>query len=411
MPRAVGVWRRRRRERRHRRTGRHRRDGRNRSARGHRRTHRHRRTGCDRGAGGDRGAGWHRRPDGRCRPGGARGRLRGRGQQGQPDRPARRVGQLQGHPRRASARSTPTSSTRSPRPTLPPGRRWKRSRRSPVRTTCPTVSTSARPSPKRWSTPVCSSRTSRPSIDEIPPGLVDVDNNWTAAYYGIMAISTNTTIVENAPKTFADLKKPEYEGLVALNGDPREAGAGVRRRHGGVDRQRRQRRRHHAGHRVLRRAQGVGQPRWHRRHPGDRAVGRDADRHRLELQRAGSGRSARRSRPHGRDQLPDRRRVRRLLRPGCGQRTRRTRPARSSGSSTSSPTRVRSATSRVVPMPARYEALVEAGLVDEAAKVNLPPDDLISQVEFLTPSPDRGRGRGPRLRTGARWSPTPEAGP
>ena len=35
-----------------------------------------------------------------------------------------------------------------------------------------------------------------------------------------MAISTNTTIVPNAPKTFADLKKPEYEGLVALNGDP-----------------------------------------------------------------------------------------------------------------------------------------------------------------------------------------------
>jgi putative spermidine/putrescine transport system substrate-binding protein len=40
-----------------------------------------------------------------------------------------------------------------------------------------------------------------------------------------MAILTNTTIVKNAPKTFADLKKPEYKGLVALNGDPREAGA------------------------------------------------------------------------------------------------------------------------------------------------------------------------------------------
>ena len=40
-----------------------------------------------------------------------------------------------------------------------------------------------------------------------------------------MAISTNTTIVNNAPKTFADLTKPEYKGLVALNGDPREAGA------------------------------------------------------------------------------------------------------------------------------------------------------------------------------------------
>jgi putative spermidine/putrescine transport system substrate-binding protein len=60
---------------------------------------------------------------------------------------------------------------------------------------------------------------------EIPAGLKDPDNNWTAAYYGIIAIATNTTIVPNAPTTFADLTKPEYQGLVALNGDPRESGA------------------------------------------------------------------------------------------------------------------------------------------------------------------------------------------
>ncbi|MFM8266856.1 MAG: ABC transporter substrate-binding protein [Ilumatobacteraceae bacterium] len=60
---------------------------------------------------------------------------------------------------------------------------------------------------------------------EIPAGLKDANNNWTAAYYGIMAIVTNTTIVPTAPKTFADLAKPEYKGLVALNGDPREAGS------------------------------------------------------------------------------------------------------------------------------------------------------------------------------------------
>ena len=60
---------------------------------------------------------------------------------------------------------------------------------------------------------------------EIPAGLKDADNNWTAAYYGIMAITTNTKIVATAPTTFADLLKPEYKGLVALNGDPRESGA------------------------------------------------------------------------------------------------------------------------------------------------------------------------------------------
>jgi putative spermidine/putrescine transport system substrate-binding protein len=61
--------------------------------------------------------------------------------------------------------------------------------------------------------------------DEVPDGLKDAAGNWTAAYYGIMSFLTNTTIVPTAPKTFADLKNPEYEGLVALNGDPREAGA------------------------------------------------------------------------------------------------------------------------------------------------------------------------------------------
>jgi putative spermidine/putrescine transport system substrate-binding protein len=63
------------------------------------------------------------------------------------------------------------------------------------------------------------------TIADVPAGLVDPANNWTAAYYGIMAILTNTTIVKTAPKTFADLLKPEYKGLVALNGDPRESGA------------------------------------------------------------------------------------------------------------------------------------------------------------------------------------------
>jgi putative spermidine/putrescine transport system substrate-binding protein len=61
--------------------------------------------------------------------------------------------------------------------------------------------------------------------DEVPDALEDPDGNWVGAYYGIMAIGTNTTIVDNPPKTFADLKKPEYKGQVAINGDPREAGA------------------------------------------------------------------------------------------------------------------------------------------------------------------------------------------
>jgi len=60
---------------------------------------------------------------------------------------------------------------------------------------------------------------------EVPEGLQDPDGNWFAAYYGIIAIATNTTIVPTAPASFADLAKEDYKGLVALNGDPRESGS------------------------------------------------------------------------------------------------------------------------------------------------------------------------------------------
>ena len=60
---------------------------------------------------------------------------------------------------------------------------------------------------------------------EIPDALKDPDGNWIGSYYGIMSIGTNTTLVKNPPKSFADLLKPEYKGMVTLNGDPREAGA------------------------------------------------------------------------------------------------------------------------------------------------------------------------------------------
>lgn len=60
---------------------------------------------------------------------------------------------------------------------------------------------------------------------EVPDAFKSPDRHWYASYYGIMAIITNTTIVDEAPKTFADLKKPEYRGIVNLNGDPRQAGS------------------------------------------------------------------------------------------------------------------------------------------------------------------------------------------
>ena len=61
--------------------------------------------------------------------------------------------------------------------------------------------------------------------EEIPAALKDPEGNWVGSYYGILAIATNKTLVPNVPRSFADLKKPEYKGKVTLNGDPREAGA------------------------------------------------------------------------------------------------------------------------------------------------------------------------------------------
>ena len=63
------------------------------------------------------------------------------------------------------------------------------------------------------------------SAGDVPTALKDPAGNWVGSYYGIMAFLVNTKIVPNAPKTFADLTKPEYKGLVALNGDPRESGS------------------------------------------------------------------------------------------------------------------------------------------------------------------------------------------
>jgi putative spermidine/putrescine transport system substrate-binding protein len=222
-------------------------------------------------------------------------------------------------------------------------------------------------------------------IDEIPEGLVDADNNWTAAYYGIMAISTNTTIVENAPKTFADLKKPEYEGQVALNGDPRESGAAF------------------AAVMAASLANGgsaddilPGIEFWAELKSSGNLASTDVTQATvlsgetpiaidwsynvpgLAAQLEEAGLTVETNFPtdgvyggfYGQGVVAD------SPHPSCSKLwlehilSNEGALGYLEGGA----------------MPARYEALVEAGLVDEAAKVNLPPDELISQVEFLTPA-------------------------
>jgi putative spermidine/putrescine transport system substrate-binding protein len=57
--------------------------------------------------------------------------------------------------------------------------------------------------------------------DTVPDFMKDPEGYWVGDYYGVIAFGINKDIVKNAPTDWADLKKPEYKNQVALNGDPR----------------------------------------------------------------------------------------------------------------------------------------------------------------------------------------------
>jgi putative spermidine/putrescine transport system substrate-binding protein len=56
--------------------------------------------------------------------------------------------------------------------------------------------------------------------DDIPDDAKDPDGYWYGDYYGVLSLSVNTAEVANPPAEYADLLKPEYNGQVALSGDP-----------------------------------------------------------------------------------------------------------------------------------------------------------------------------------------------
>lgn len=61
--------------------------------------------------------------------------------------------------------------------------------------------------------------------DEIPPYLKDPDGHWCATYQGTIAFIVNTRLVKNVPRTWDDLLKPEYKGMICMH-DPRGAALG-----------------------------------------------------------------------------------------------------------------------------------------------------------------------------------------
>ena len=59
------------------------------------------------------------------------------------------------------------------------------------------------------------------SWNTIPATVKDPDGFWYGDYYGALAFEVNTDLVKNPPKDWKDLLKPEYQGKIALAGDPR----------------------------------------------------------------------------------------------------------------------------------------------------------------------------------------------
>src|SRR3954466_6710057 len=63
--------------------------------------------------------------------------------------------------------------------------------------------------------------------DSIPDSAKDKDGYWYGDYYGVLSFVVNDDLVKNAPKTWADLQKPEYANQFALAGDPRAANQAI----------------------------------------------------------------------------------------------------------------------------------------------------------------------------------------
>jgi putative spermidine/putrescine transport system substrate-binding protein len=63
--------------------------------------------------------------------------------------------------------------------------------------------------------------------DEIPDDAKDPDGYWYGDYYGVLSFEVNTDAVANPPQEYADLLNPEYNGQIALSGDPLTSNAAI----------------------------------------------------------------------------------------------------------------------------------------------------------------------------------------
>lgn len=57
--------------------------------------------------------------------------------------------------------------------------------------------------------------------DSIPADAKDADGYWYGDYYGVLSFLVNTDVQPNVPSDWSDLLSADYNGQVALSGDPR----------------------------------------------------------------------------------------------------------------------------------------------------------------------------------------------
>ena len=61
----------------------------------------------------------------------------------------------------------------------------------------------------------------------VPRSMKDGRGFWLADYWGVVSFGVNRNAVQNVPRSWADLLKPEYRNKVALNGSPLSSGSAV----------------------------------------------------------------------------------------------------------------------------------------------------------------------------------------
>jgi putative spermidine/putrescine transport system substrate-binding protein len=60
---------------------------------------------------------------------------------------------------------------------------------------------------------------------DIPDDVKSAEGLWYGDYFGVESFAVNVGVAKTVPQSWADLKKPAYKGMIALNGNPLGASA------------------------------------------------------------------------------------------------------------------------------------------------------------------------------------------